>query len=260
MLDSKGDPVAVSSVFGWVVSSAIDGLGSADSTQALHTIVEVDNFLRNFWEIEEPCQTQLMDSDDITLEEHLRTHTRHTDGKYIVELPFKMEAPRFAEALSGAVSRFHAVELRLQKNESLGEKLRVVFDGSFADSRGVVINSVVHIGPSIQRNLFSVCLRFRMHRYVFRQIWVAEHHRNYQRIVWRESLADPIRHFQLCTVTYGTACAPYLSVRVLQQLAEDYKHQFPRARSIVRDDFYVDDILTGADSKQELIEKLMRSL
>ena len=49
----------------------------------------------------------------------------------------------------------------------IGEKIRVVFDGSFLDSDGVSLNNRLHIGPSIQGDLFSVCLRFRFHRDIF---------------------------------------------------------------------------------------------
>lgn len=145
----------------------------------------------------------------------------------------------------------------------LGEKIRVVFDGSFQDSNGISLNNTLYIGPSIQRDLFSVCLRFRFHRYVFsadivkmfRQIWISENHKNYQRIVWRESPLEELKHYQLCTVTYGTACAPYLSVRVLEQLAGDYKSTYQMASQVLLEDFYVDDVLTGAATEKEILLK-----
>jgi len=54
---------------------------------------------------------------------------------------------------------------------------------------------------------------------MYRQIWVAANHCGYQRIVWREDETIPIKHYELSTVTYGTSCAPFLAVRVLDQLA-----------------------------------------
>lgn len=168
----------------------------------LISTADIDRCLRSFWEIEE-CENQLqMDPDDAYVESHFQaTHSRASDGKYLVQLPFKMEDPRFGNTLTGALSRFYAVERRLQRNANLreqyntfmreyenlghmhqlnlsevnvsdgqifylahhpvlGEKIRVVFDGSFHDSNGMSLNSSLHIGPSIQRDLFSVCLRF----------------------------------------------------------------------------------------------------
>ncbi|XP_065076070.1 uncharacterized protein LOC135699709 [Ochlerotatus camptorhynchus] len=55
-------------------------------------------------------------------------------------------------------------------------------------------------------------------------------------------------------VTYGTACAPFLATRVLQQLADDEQDNFPRATEVLRKDFYVDDLFSGADSEEEAIE------
>ncbi|XP_068158228.1 uncharacterized protein [Drosophila tropicalis] len=144
----------------------------------------------------------------------------------------------------------------------IGAKLRVVFDGSFQDRDGRSLNDALHIGLCIQRNLFNVCLRFRMHRFVFsadivkmfRQILVAPEHQNFQRILWREDPEEPLKHYKLTTVTYGTACAPFLAVRVLEQLATDHEYEFPRAARILLDDFYVNDVLTGAMNEQELLD------
>jgi len=43
----------------------------------------------------------------------------------------------------------------------LGKKLRVVFDGSLKDVIGQALNKALNFRPSIQRNLFHVCLRFQ---------------------------------------------------------------------------------------------------
>jgi len=141
------------------------------------------------------------------------------------------------------------------------QKLQVVFNGSFKDTNGRSLNEALHIGPSILRNLFSICKRFRMFKFVFsadivkmyRQIWVAANHCGYQRIVWREDETTPIKHYELSTVTYGTSCAPFLAVRVLDQIAHDHQHDFPTAAKILKEQFYVDDVLTGAHTEEELI-------
>jgi len=135
------------------------------------------------------------------------------------------------------------------------------FDGSFKDTNGPSLNEVLNIGPTILRNLFSICLRFRMFKLVFsadmvkmyRQIWVAANHCSYQGIVCREDETTPIKHYELSTVTYSTSCAPFMAVRVLDQLAPDHQHDFPTAARILKKQFYMDDVLTGAHSEEELI-------
>uniref|UniRef100_A0A1B0CQ10 Peptidase A2 domain-containing protein n=2 Tax=Lutzomyia longipalpis TaxID=7200 RepID=A0A1B0CQ10_LUTLO len=76
---------------------------------------------------------------------------------------------------------------------------------------------------------------------------------NLQRILWRENQWEDVKEYTLNTVTYGTACATFLSVKVIQQLAIDEGHHFPKAKAAMKD-FYVDDVLTGAHSLQEARE------
>jgi len=72
-------------------------------------------------------------------------------------------------------------------------------------------------------------------------------------------------HLQLNTVTYGTASAPFLATRYLQQLIEDEAINYPEAPKIARDGFYVDDLITGTDDvdtalymQQDVIEMLRK--
>jgi len=56
----------------------------------------------------------------------------------------------------------------------------------------------------------------------------------------------------LNTLTYGTACAPYLATRVLQESVKLNQDRWPLGASRILTDFYVDDLITGANSIQEL--------
>ncbi|UYV80175.1 hypothetical protein LAZ67_18001887 [Cordylochernes scorpioides] len=82
---------------------------------------------------------------------------------------------------------------------------------------------------------------------------------DYQRILWRPSPEEPVVDYQLLTVTYGTTSAPFLAMRTLQQLAEDEGQNYPEASRVTLNDFYVDDLLTGAQTiaeTKELIDQL----
>ena len=57
-------------------------------------------------------------------------------------------------------------------------------------------------------------------------------------------------------LTFGVTSSPFLATKVLRQLAEDYRSDFPRAAQIIEESFYVDDCLTGATTLEEA--KLMR--
>lgn len=159
------------------------------------------------------------------------------------------------------------------KESSLTTKLRVVFDGSARTTSGESLNNNLLVGPTIQDELFSILLRFRSHRYVlsaditkmYRQIQVNPLDRDFQRILWRENTTEEIETYRLTTVTYGTSSAPFLAIRSLRQLAYDEQVDYPLAHKIINRDFYVDDLLTGANTveglskiRDELITVLLR--
>ncbi|KMQ82160.1 gag-pol polyprotein precursor, partial [Lasius niger] len=143
------------------------------------------------------------------------------------------------------------------RESSSTTKLRVVFNGSSRTNTGVSLNECLHAGPKLQQDLDAVLLRWRTHAFVFaadiekmyRQILIHPDDRDLQRILW--STVGAPQDFQLCTVTYGLTCAPYLALRIIQQLASDEEHHFPQAAKVLRKETYVDDILSGADSPQE---------
>ncbi|XP_076301717.1 uncharacterized protein LOC143219725 [Lasioglossum baleicum] len=133
--------------------------------------------------------------------------------------------------------------------------LRVVFNASSISSNGTSLNDHLLPGPKLQADLSSVLLRWRNFRYVYtadiakmyRQILIDARDLDYQRIFWEEFPSDEPNPYQLLTVTYGMTCAPFLALRVLQQLSEDEGSQFPLARPILRSNIYVDDVLFGGD-------------
>ncbi|UYV69365.1 hypothetical protein LAZ67_6003331 [Cordylochernes scorpioides] len=74
-----------------------------------------------------------------------------------------------------------------------------------------------------------------------------------QKILWRGTSNEPMIHYRLNTVTYGTSPAPFLALRTLIQLAIDEGSQYPRAAEALRKETYVDDILTGAEDSESAI-------
>lgn len=156
------------------------------------------------------------------------------------------------------------------KQTSTTTKLRVVFDASRKTSTGVSLNDLLRVGPTIQDNLSTLLIRWRKFPIAFtadlekmyRQININSEDLDFQRIVWRSSPDKRIQDFQLQTVTYGTASAQFLAVRTLHQLAKDGSETYPLASKRMLEDFYVDDLLSGAYDIDEAIEiqKQLRDL
>lgn len=144
------------------------------------------------------------------------------------------------------------------KQDSTTTKCRVVFDGSSKTSNGRSLNDILKVGPTIQQDTTDILLRWRRRAIavvgdvekMYRQVWVHEEDRKFQRILWRSHSSEKIKTYELNTITYGTASAPFLAIRTLNQVLEDNKKKYPLAASRIND-FYVDDFISGADSENE---------
>ncbi|XP_070528959.1 uncharacterized protein [Cardiocondyla obscurior] len=145
------------------------------------------------------------------------------------------------------------------KGDETNAKLRVVFDASCRTSTGVALNDALMKGPTIQQDLVSILLRFRLFTHVFaadivkmyRQILVHDDDIHRQRIVWREDPGSHVTTFELRTVTYGTKSAPFLATACLRHLAQKHADKYPVGSERILSSFYVDDVLTGADTVAE---------
>lgn len=147
------------------------------------------------------------------------------------------------------------------KTASVTTKLRVVFDASSKTTSGLSLNDALMTGPVLQQDLFSILLRFRGFKYamtadiakMYRQVFIEDSQVALQRIVWRDKPSEELKTYELLTLTYGTAPASFLATKVIHQLAELEENQFPKGASIARRDFYVDDLITGANSIEEAL-------
>ncbi|XP_044248765.1 uncharacterized protein [Drosophila takahashii] len=144
--------------------------------------------------------------------------------------------------------------------ESSSTKFRVVFDASSKTSTSVSLNETLMVGATIQRELYAILARFRLNKYaltadiskIYRQVNIAAENRDFQLILWREKSTQALQTYRLNTVTYGTASAPFLAIRCLFELSKIYAESHPIASEVISSDFYVDDMLTGASSLEEL--------
>lgn len=148
------------------------------------------------------------------------------------------------------------------KPESRTTKLRTVFNASSKTTTGLSLNDILYEGPNIYNDLLDIILRFRLHRFVFscdivkmfRGIFINPEQRCLQRILWRDTTTEPLKCLELTTVTYGTKSAPYLACRTMLDLAEKYSDTYPLASKCIKLNGYMDDYLSGAQSKEECIQ------
>ncbi|XP_044591989.1 uncharacterized protein LOC123270116 [Cotesia glomerata] len=163
-----------------------------------------------------------------------------------------MSISQESDIYSGFYLPHHAVI----KADSTTTKTRVVFDGSCKTSTGISLNDTLMVGPKLQDDLFVILVRYRSHIYaltadiekMYRQILVHPDDVKYQKILFRESRDETIKFYTSNTVTYGTSAGSYLAIKSLQQLGKDERESYPNASVVLQNDFYVDDLLSGAET------------
>jgi hypothetical protein len=145
--------------------------------------------------------------------------------------------------------------------DSQTTKLRVVFDASATTAAGQSLNNSLYTGQKLQKDITQILIRARVHKFLFtadikqmyRQIEIHSKDRDYLRILWRFDQQMPIEEYRRNRVTYGTSCAPHQALRTLQHLASTEEDRFPIAANILMRDTFMDDILTWANSEEDVI-------
>ncbi|KAL0901649.1 hypothetical protein ABMA27_006857 [Loxostege sticticalis] len=171
------------------------------------------------------------------------TTVRNKEGRYVVDLPFKSDEPecQYGQSKDIAVRKLYSLEKRLSKNPKLYEDYRKVLHeyvelGHMAEveSSDIDNDKAVYLSHhavvkedrettkvrvvfnASSKGTNNICIVSDLVK-MYRQVLVNKDHANFQRILWRDHPIEPIKHYKLLTLTFGTACAPYLAVKTLQQ-------------------------------------------
>ena len=146
------------------------------------------------------------------------------------------------------------------KSSSLTTKVRPVFDASSAGPDGVSLNDCLLTGPSMLPNLAAILVRFRRWKVAltadiskaFLQVGVHREDQDVHRFLWNDH--GVVRTMRFVRVPFGNKSSPFLLNATIQ------RHLSSVASSPVveelRDNFYVDDLLTGADNEDDACQVL----
>ncbi|XP_038106245.1 uncharacterized protein LOC119766001 [Culex quinquefasciatus] len=265
--------------FGWVFSGEIENSVNHSHIANNASLDVLNQTISKFWEVEDladptppPSDVDewLPDNRSLALRRFLLLERRlnrepslkQQYAKFIDEYETLGHCREVDESKDVDQHRYYMPHHAVLRPTSSTTKLRVVFDASAKQgSTAKSLNEVLHVGKPVQSDLFSILLRFRKHPIAFtadiekmyRQVLIDSSQTRFQRILWRSDSSKPVRVLELQTVTYGTAAAPFLSTRCLVQLCQDEREKFPLAAEVVRDDCYVDDVLSGASSADEAV-------
>ncbi|UYV79200.1 hypothetical protein LAZ67_17001487 [Cordylochernes scorpioides] len=266
-------PTACGSKLGWLLTGKIL-LSGENSNQDITMFAseEQDDFLKKFWELESVPSAKSLTREEISinaLKRFLSLERKLQKSPNILKqycdfmdeyiLINHMELIPSDELDTPSGQCYYIPHHCVFKEQSTTTKLRVVFDASCKTSNDKSLNDFLHVGPKLQQDIFNILIRFRTRPIAFsgviekmyRQVRIDSRDCDFQRILWRKKPSEPFLDYRLLTVTYGLSCAPYLAMRTLHQLARDKVSTFPVASKIVQTDFYVDDLLSGADTIEE---------
>ncbi len=142
-------------------------------------------------------------------------------------------------------------------------KVRVVYDASCKDYKtGTSLNDCLHVGPPLTPLIFDILLRFRTTNFAlvgdiekaFLNIEVHPTDWDCLRFLWFDDInakESELLVYRFNRVVFGVNSSPFLLNAVLQYHIQTYKEQDPEFVSKLCEGFYVDDLVTGADSRGE---------
>ena len=114
-----GSPIAFETIFGWVLAGRSSSVSSQFCVATHHVTAALhhDDILRKFWELEElPRGSEVLPMEERNVLNHFReTHSRNSDGRFVVPLPRRPGAKPLGESRSQALRRFMSLECLLQK-------------------------------------------------------------------------------------------------------------------------------------------------
>ena len=104
-------------------------------------------------------------------------------------------------------------------------------------------------------DFFEVLLRFREGKYVLKgdieemylQVKVNGKQIKFQKFIWRSVPEEPLKHFELNTVTFELAPSSFLATNTLLFATRKFAEQFSEAAKVIQSYFYVDDFVYSFD-------------
>ena len=166
-------------------------------------------------------------------------------------------AQQVTQQMSVAVAEAYYMPIHtVFKESSTTTKGRTVFDASALSTNKKSLNDMLAVGPP---PLEHILLNFREYAVAITgdiTKMYREHpkDRALHRFIWKPDGKTEWTEFQMTRVTFGVAASPYLAVKTLQQVAQDFGSKLPKAQWHLFNSFYVDDLMGGAESEEKAVE------
>ena len=146
------------------------------------------------------------------------------------------------------------------RESSISTKIRPVFDASASGANGLSLNDCMHKGPNLIPNLAEMLIRFRRWKVAltaditkaFLQVGVRQEDQDVHRFLWNDH--GDVKVMRFVRVPFGNRCSPFL----LNATIQHHLSSVPSTPVIeeMKENFYVDDLLTGGDDEQGVCDML----
>ena len=157
------------------------------------------------------------------------------------------------------------------KESSNTTRLRPVFNASARNAEGNSLNDHLMIGVNLLPDIVLTVNRWRCSKYAFvadvskMYLQIALHPDDWklQTLLRRENTQNNIEIYVLPTVTFGCSSSSFSASRTLRQLADDKGMHYPAAVNVLKEEMYMDDVLSGdhnlhsASIKQQQLSEMM---
>ena len=163
------------------------------------------------------------------------------------------EVPREESVGCGPV--FYMSHRPVIRESSVSTKVRLVFDASAKGFNGLSLNDCMEVGPCLLSNLTEILLRFRRWQIAitsdiekaFLQIGVKKDDCDVHRFLW--DVDGTTKMMRFARVPFGNCSSPF----ILNATVQFHLSGFPESRVVeeLKENMYVDDFLSGADSVEE---------
>jgi len=115
-----GQPIALSTVFGWVLTGKVSTAPKSKIVTLCATTDSIDPTLQRFLDIEDIPTAVKSNIGDAECEEIYRSSTtRQPDGRYVVHLPFTQYPPFLGKSKDVGLNRLRQLENRFKKSSEL---------------------------------------------------------------------------------------------------------------------------------------------
>ncbi|CAB4006308.1 Hypothetical predicted protein, partial [Paramuricea clavata] len=276
---SKAGPVACGTKVGWVVSGKI-GAGLPDlhcfETHILRTSVECKETSDALRQVLDKCWcVETIGSSSDCVVSQFENDIGHDGTRYVTKLPFKPDHEQLPDnfnstkkngliervpshEIAGEVGGVHYLPHRpVVREDKQTTKIRAVFDAS-CQVNGPSLNQCLYSGPNLIAKIFDILVRFRLNKIgiladikqAFLNIAISREHRDFVRFLWYDlnSKEEKIITYRFLRVVFGLTSSPFLLNATLRHHLSKYVEKENAVVERIREDLYVDDLVSGGDS------------